>query len=140
MFFGVHLLLCSRDPEADLAFFRDVLEISAVDAGEGWLIFALPPAEMGIHPAEAPTLGKPAGQDLASGTVYLMCKSLPDTLTRLAAKGVQHTKIQEAGRGVVTSIALPAGGNLGLYEPHHPLALPSPSPPTPTSHLPVIPV
>jgi len=57
MFFGVHLLLYSRDPEADRAFFRDVLEISVVDAGHGWLIFALPPAELGIHPAEAPALG-----------------------------------------------------------------------------------
>ncbi len=90
MFFGVHLLLYSSDPEADCAFFRDVLEISAVDAGEGWLIFALPPAEMGIHPAEAPMFIKQAGQDLASGT-------------------------------------LPGGGNLGLYEPHHPLAIQTPA-------------
>jgi len=125
MFFGVHLLLYSRDPEADRAFFRDVLEISVVDAGHGWLIFALPPAELGIHPAEAPALGKPLAQDLASGTVYMMCKNLAHTLAMLEAKGVQHTEIREAGWGVVTSIGLPGGGNLGLYEPHHPLAIPS---------------
>ena len=127
MFFGVHLLLYSRDPEADRAFFRDVLEITAVDVGHGWLIFALPPAEMGIHPAEAPTVGKTAGQDLASGSVYMMCKNLADTLALLAAKGVQHTEVTETGWGIVTSIGLPGGGNLGLYEPRHPLAIPSPA-------------
>ena len=127
MFFGVHLLLYSRDPEADRAFFREVLEISAVDAGHGWLSFALPPAEMGIHPVEAPASGTPAGQDLASGTIYMMCKDLKNTLAQLAAKGVPHNEIQEAGWGVVTSIGLPGGGTLGLYQPRHPLAIPSPA-------------
>jgi len=128
MFFGVHLLLNSRDPVADRAFFRDVLEIPAIDAGEGWLIFALPPAEMGIHPADTPSSTTHAGQDLASGTVYLMCESLTKTVDRLSAKGVEHTPVEEAGWGVVTSIGLPGGGKLGLYEPHHPLAT---APPTP---------
>jgi catechol 2,3-dioxygenase-like lactoylglutathione lyase family enzyme len=127
MFFGVHLLLYSRDPEADRAFFRDVLGFTAVDVGHGWMIFAMPPAEMAVHPSETPTSVAHVGQDLASGTVYLMCNNLAETLVQLQAKGVQHGEIQEARWGVVTSIPLPGGGNLGLYEPRHPLAIPSPA-------------
>jgi hypothetical protein len=119
---GVHLLLNSCNPEADRAFFRDVLNFPHVDSGEGWLIFALPPAEMGIHPAEKNLTQPHAGQDLAAGTVYLMCDKLRDTLDSLAAKGVEHTQIQEAGWGVASSILLPGGAHLGLYEPHHALA------------------
>ncbi len=127
MFFGVHLLLMSRDPDADRAFFRDVLEITAVDAGEGWLIFAMPPAEMGVHSADTPVTTKQAGQDIVSATVYMMCASLKTTIARLTVKGVAHSEIQEAGWGMVTSIPLPGGGRLGLYEPRHPLAIPSPA-------------
>jgi hypothetical protein len=118
---GVHLLL-SANPEADRAFFRDVLNFPHVDAGEGWLIFALPPSEVGIHPAEENLTHPHAGQDLAASTMYLMCDSLSETLHDLAAKGVDHTEIQEAGWGVVSSIRLPGGANLGLYEPRHALA------------------
>jgi hypothetical protein len=113
MFFGVHLLL----------FSRDVLEVSAMDAGEGWLIFKLPPAEMGVHPADTPAVTTHAGEDLASATVYLMCENLNRTIDLLSAKGVEHTPIQEAGWGVVTSIVLPGGGKLGIYQPRHPLAI-----------------
>ena len=127
MFFGVHLLLHSRDPEADRAFFRDVLEIPAIDAGEGWLIFTLPPAEMGIHPADATSAATDGGQSLANGTVYLMCENLAHTIDRLAAKGVAHAPVREAGWGVVASIDLPGGGKLGIYEPHHPLAIAPPA-------------
>jgi hypothetical protein len=123
MFIGVHLLIYSSSPEADLAFFRDVLEMPAVDAGEGWLIFALPPAEMGVHPAETPSFTRHAGQDLSSATVYLMCEDLQKTLDALAARQVQHTEVHEAEWGIATSIRLPGGGQLGLYEPHHPLAI-----------------
>src|SRR5215469_4185624 len=110
MFFGTHLLLYSRDPEADRAFLRDVLEIPAVDAGEGWLIFAMPPAEMGIHPGE--TQVEHAGANLAVGTVYLMCRDLHGTMKKLETKGVICGPIQEAGWGVVTSIPLPGGSGL----------------------------
>jgi catechol 2,3-dioxygenase-like lactoylglutathione lyase family enzyme len=120
MFFGVHLLLYSSDPEADRAFVRDVLEFPAVDAGHGWLIFALPPAEMAIHPADS---APAAGQDLAAAKVYLMCENLAQATDRLTAKGIAHAEIQEARWGTVTSIALPGGGRVGLYEPHHPLAI-----------------
>jgi hypothetical protein len=119
---GVHLLLNSVNPQADRAFFRDVLNFPHLDAGEGWLIFALPPAEMGIHPAEKDLTQPHAGQNLAAATVYLMCDHLRETLDLLAAKGVEHTEIQDAGWGVASSIRLPGGAHLGLYEPHHALA------------------
>jgi hypothetical protein len=122
MIHGVHLLLNSINPEADRAFFRDVLNFPHVDAGEGWLIFALPPAEVGIHPAEKHLTQPHAGQNLAAATVYLMCDSLRETIDLLTAKGVDHTEIQEAGWGIASSIRLPGGSQLGLYEPHHLLA------------------
>ncbi len=122
MIHGVHLLLNSVDPEADRAFFRDVLNFPHVDAGEGWLIFALPPAEVGIHPAEQNVTQLHAGQNLAAATVYLICDNLRETLDSLATKGVEHTEFQEAGWGVASSIRLPGGAHVGLYEPRHPLA------------------
>jgi hypothetical protein len=120
---GVHLLLASSNPDADRAFFRDVLGFTHVDAGEGWLIFALPPTEMGIHPAEKNLTQLHADQNLAAGTVYLMCDNLRETLDSLASRGVEHTEIQNAGWGIASSIPLPGGAHLGLYEPHHPLAI-----------------
>jgi len=123
MIFGTHLLLYSRDPEADRAFFRNVLGFPHVDSGGGWLIFALPPAEMGIHPAEDNLTQGHAGQDLATGTLYLMCDHLSGTLEELAEKGVGHTELREAEWGVATSIRLPGGASLGLYEPRHALAV-----------------
>ena len=123
MIFATHLLLYSRDPEADRAFFRDVLAFPYVDAGEGWLIFALPPAELGVHPAEENLTQAQAEQNLATGTLYLMCDKLGQTLEELAAKGVAHTEIHEAEWGVATSIRLPGGANLGIYEPRHAVAV-----------------
>ena len=123
MIIGTHLLLYSRDPEADRAFFRDVLGFSHVDSGGGWLIFRLPPAEMGIHPAEANLTQPHAGHDLATGTMYLLCSPLKETLATLSAKGVDHTELQEAEWGIATSIRLPGGASLGLYEPKHALAV-----------------
>jgi hypothetical protein len=114
-------LIYSVDAEADRAFFRDVLEMPAVDAGRGWLIFALPPAELAVHPAETPPPAKPGDQ--AAETFYLMCENLQTTLAALTARQVQHTQIHEERWGTVTSIRLPGGGKLGLYEPHHPLAI-----------------
>jgi hypothetical protein len=127
MIFATHLLLYSRDPEADRTFFRDVLAFPHVDAGEGWLIFALPPAEMGVHPAEENLTRAHADQNLATVTLYLMCDKLNDTLEELAARGVVHTEIHEAEWGVATSIRLPGGTNLGIYEPRHAVAVKSSS-------------
>jgi len=123
MIFGTHLLLYSRDAEADRAFFRDVLRFPQVDAGEGWLIFAMPPAEIGVHPAGHNQAESLAGQDLASATVYLMCDKLDATLEDLDVMGVEHTAIAQAGWGMTTSIRLPGGAHLGLYEPRHPVAV-----------------
>jgi len=125
MIIGTHLLLYSLDPDADRAFFRDVLGFSHVDAGGGWLIFELPPAEMGIHPADKNLTQTHAGHELATGTLYLLCSPLAETLDKLAAKGVDHTELREAEWGVATSIRLPGGSSLGLYEPKHALALKS---------------
>ena len=121
--YGVHLLLFSRDPEADRAFFRDVLSWRFVDAGEGWLIFSLPPAELGIHPGDGNPAQHHAGQDPMAATVYLMCGDLRSTVEWLTAKGAPCTEIHDAGWGVTTPLRLPSGANLGLYEAHHPLAI-----------------
>ena len=123
MIFGTHLLLYSRDPEADRAFFRDVLGFDYVDSGGGWLIFGLPPAEMGIHPAEENLTQGHARQELATGTLYLMCDDLDKTLADLDGKGVAHSELREAEWGVATSVRLPGGSNLGIYQPRHEVAV-----------------
>src|ERR1700738_2806706 len=121
MFFGVHLLLHSRDPEADRAFFRDVLEIPAIDAGEGWLVFTLPPAEMGIHPAAATSAATDGGQSLANGTVYLMCENLAHTIDRLAAKGGAHAPVREGGWGGAPQRGPAGSGKPGLLRATSPV-------------------
>ncbi len=119
MFFATHLVLYSRDAEADRAFLRDVLGLSAIDAGEGWLIFRLPPAEMGVHPGA----GLADGQGTAAATFYLMCHDLEAAIAALAGKDVTCGPVHQAGWGSVTTIPLPGGGTLGLYQPHHPMAV-----------------
>jgi hypothetical protein len=103
----------SADADADRAFFRDVLGYSSVDAGHGWLIFALPPAELAVHPVEG------AG----SHELYLMCDDLMAEMEALALKGVSCSGVEEARWGSLTKIALPGGGEVGLYEPRHPSPL-----------------
>ena len=120
---GVHLLLYSRDPEADRAFFRDVLGFRSVDAGEGWLIFALPPAEAGIHPGDGMFVQTHADHQLAGSIIYLMCDDLRATMRELNAKGATTTETVEAGWGITTTVRLPGGAGLGLYEPRHMTAL-----------------
>ncbi|MBS1802513.1 MAG: extradiol dioxygenase [Acidobacteria bacterium] len=120
---GAHLLLCSRDPDADRAFFRDILGFSSVDAGEGWLIFAMPPAELGIHPGDGNFVEHHADHELSGAILYLMCDNLEQTLESLHNKGVQSTPAVQAGWGVTTTIRLPGGGGLGLYQPRHATAL-----------------
>jgi catechol 2,3-dioxygenase-like lactoylglutathione lyase family enzyme len=120
---GVHLLLYSRDPEADRAFFRDVLGFSSVDAGEGWLIFALPPAEMGIHPGDGRFVECLANHEISGSVIYLMCDDLGATMESLKSKGAETTEIVQAGWGITTTVRLPGGGGLGLYQPRHATAL-----------------
>jgi len=105
--------LYSKDASADRAFFRRVLEFSSVDAGHGWSIFAVPPAEMAVHPAE-----ENGGQEL-----YFMCDDLKSEISALEKKGVRCSEVQEARWGSVTKIRLPGGGSVGLYQPKHPTAL-----------------
>ncbi|KRA32379.1 MULTISPECIES: VOC family protein [unclassified Nocardioides] len=118
MITGSHLMLFSRDPEADRTFFAEVLGQPHVDAGGGWLIFKLPPAEVAMHPADGPADGPP-GQEL-----YLLCDDVAGTVAELRAKGVEFTQeISDERWGRVTRFRLPGGAEVGLYEPHHPLAI-----------------
>lgn len=122
MITGTHLLLYSTDPDADRAFFRDVLAFHSVDAGGGWLIFALPPAEMGVHAANGPFVQRHADHDMTGVVLYLMCDDLHSMVKALQAKNVACSKIEAADWGKVTSVALPSGGRIGLYQPTHPTA------------------
>lgn len=116
MITGIHALLYSKDADAVRVLFRDVLGFSAVDAGRGWLIFALPPAELGIHPVEE------SGE--ARAELYLMCDNVESTISELRNKGVEIARpVSDQGWGRVTAVRLPGGGELGLYEPRHPTAL-----------------
>jgi len=90
-FTGAHVLFYSRNPEADRAFFRDVLELRAIDIGHGWLIFGLPPAEAAMHPIDGEFSQRHAGHEMIGALVYLMCDDLRATITALAAKNVTCT-------------------------------------------------
>ena len=113
MIFGAHVIVYSRDAAADRAFFRDVLGLTSVDAGHDWLIFALPPAELAVHPG---------GED-ASGELYFMCDDLRKEIETLESKGVRCADVEEASWGSVTRIDLPGGGRIGLYQPRHTTAI-----------------
>jgi len=106
---GMHALIYSRDAAADRAFIRDVLGFPWVDAGAGRLFFALPPTELGVHEAESN--GK--------HELYLMCDDVNAEVARLAARGVSCAPVSDEGWGLLTTIRLPGGGDLGLYEPRH---------------------
>jgi hypothetical protein len=112
MITGMHAIVHSRDADADRAFFRDVLELASVDAGGGWLIFAAPPSEVAFHPAETNDRHE----------LYLMCNDVNAEVRRLAGRGVACGPITDEGWGLLTSIKLPGGGDLGLYQPRHALA------------------
>ena len=110
MISGIHAIIFSPAADAVRAFFRDTLSLEHVDAGDGWLVFALPPAELAVHPSEA-----------SRHELYLMCDDLDTTLTELEAKGVQPVgPISERTWGRVTSVGLPDGSEIGLYQPTHP--------------------
>ncbi|GAA1229840.1 hypothetical protein GCM10009665_20350 [Kitasatospora nipponensis] len=107
---GGHVIIHSRDAEADRAFFRDVLEYPHVDVGGGWLIFKLPPTELAVHPTQGPE----------SQELYLMCDDVDATVRTLTAKGVEFTRpVTDARWGRLTGFRLPGGGEVGLYEPRH---------------------
>jgi hypothetical protein len=113
MFSGAHVILYSQDAEADRAFIKDVLRFPHVDAGHGWLIFKLPPAEVAVHPTDGPPQHE----------FYLMCDDLDAVLADLAAAGVETTRsVTEERWGRLTAIRLPSGSELPLYQPLHPIA------------------
>jgi len=123
MIFGAHFLLYSKDPDADRAFFHDVLGFRSVELNGGWLIFALPPAELAVHPAGDNFVQSHAGQDLLGAILYLMCDDLPALVRSLEEKNVSCSAFQEAPWGTSTTVRLPSGGEIGLYQPTHPTAL-----------------
>ena len=106
---GAHIIIYSRDAESDRAFFKDVLRFPSVDAGHGWLIFALPPSEVAYHPADENNDHK----------LYLMCDDLRATISELSRQQVACSEPQEVSWGLLTTISLPGGGELGLYQPKH---------------------
>jgi catechol 2,3-dioxygenase-like lactoylglutathione lyase family enzyme len=113
MISGAHMIVYSKDAEADRAFFRDVLGFASVEAGHGWLIFAMPPAEAAFHPSDANDVRE----------LYFMCEDLNVEMAALAEKGVRCSDVQEARWGSITKIQLPGGGKVGLYQPKHPTAI-----------------
>ena len=120
---GSHVIVFSRDPEADRAFFADVLEQPHVDAGGGWPIFKLPPAELAVHPSDGPAGDGPAGDGPAGHELYFMCDDVEATMRDLRARGVEFTQdISEERWGRLTRFRLPGGGEVGMYEPRHPRA------------------
>ncbi len=109
MIIGAHAILYSTNPAADRAFFRDVLHLTHVDVGEGWLIFGLPLAEVAIHPAD-----QSGGQEL-----YLLCDEIETFIQEMTMRGISCTPIQSQSWGWLTQITLPGGGQLGVYQPRH---------------------
>jgi catechol 2,3-dioxygenase-like lactoylglutathione lyase family enzyme len=109
---GAHIVVYSASPDADREFFRDVLGYPHVDAGGGWLIFKLPPAELAVHPSDSST----------DHELFLMCDDLDETTTALRANGVDFDEITHARWGHITQFRLPGGSRVGVYEPLHPRA------------------
>ena len=109
MIHGAHVIIYSKDSDADRAFFRDVLRYPSVDAGHGWLIFALPPAEVAVHPSEQNDVHE----------LFLMCDDVQAFMDDMKAKNVTCSPIDEQRWGSITRLTLPGGGKLGVYQPKH---------------------
>jgi catechol 2,3-dioxygenase-like lactoylglutathione lyase family enzyme len=113
MITGAHVIVYTKDAEADRSFFRDVLGFQSVDAGHGWLIFALPPGEAAFHPSE----------NNGPHELYFVCDNLKLEMAALTKKGVRCSAVHEERWGSITKMRLPGGGEIGLYQPKHPTAL-----------------
>jgi hypothetical protein len=109
MIIGSHVIIYSKDSDADRAFFRDILQLGSVDVGEGWLIFGLPPSELAVHPS--------GNNDLHE--LYLMCDDVEAFVREMRAREITCSEIQDQGWGLLTSLTLPGGGKLGVYQPRH---------------------
>jgi hypothetical protein len=125
MLTGAHVLLYTDKPEEDRAFFRDVLEFPSIDIGHGWMLFKLPPAEAALHPADGDNTQAHGGRHLLGAVLYLMCDDLQAVIKKLETRQVKFSPPEEAPWGIKTTIKLPSGGELGLYQPKHPTALSS---------------
>ncbi len=106
---GAHCIVYSTDADADRAFLGDVLGLPHVDAGDGWLIFRLPPAEVAVHPSDADGVHE----------LYLMTDDVAGLVASLARRGVETSPVADRGWGLLTEVTLPGGGKLGIYEPRH---------------------
>ena len=114
---GAHMLLYTPEPDQLRAVLRDVFNFRHVDAGDGWLIFGLPPSELGVHPAEG------TGRDAVQHQISFMCDDIGATVRELRAKGVDLSEPQDHGYGLVTYATLPGGVMVQVYEPRHKLAI-----------------
>jgi hypothetical protein len=119
MITGAHFLLYSEDPQADRAFFSNVLEFRSIDLGEGWLLFALPPAELALHPGSGDFVQMHAEHPMLGAVLYLVCDDLRSMMQSLEGKGVACATPVEADWGISTSLRLPSGGEIGVYQPSH---------------------
>src|SRR3954468_24922151 len=106
---GAHAIIYSSDAEADKAFFRDTLQLPHVDVGHGWLIFALPPSELAVHPHETSKAHE----------IYFMCDDINLFAETMRAQGRPCTEPQDQGWGVLSNLTLPGGGTIGVYQPRH---------------------
>jgi len=109
MITGAHSIIYSKNPEADRAFLRDVLRLPNVDVGQGWLIFGLPPAEVAIHPSD----------ENNQHEFYLMCDDIEAFVTQMKKSGIDCGAVDDQGWGLLSQLALPGGGKLGVYQPRH---------------------
>jgi hypothetical protein len=109
MITGAHSIIYSKNPEADRAFLRDVLQLTSVDVGQGWLIFGLPPAEVAVHPSDENSVHE----------FYLMCDDIEAFAAQMKKKGIACGPVDDQGWGLLSRLTLPGGGELGVYEPRH---------------------
>jgi hypothetical protein len=114
MITGAHSVIFSTNPELDRAFLRDVLKLTSVDVGAGWLIFGLPPAEVAVHPSDQNDMHE----------FYLMCDDIQSFVSAMAMHNIACEPVQDQRWGLLTQVTLPGGGKLGVYQPRH--ARPSP--------------
>lgn len=123
MITGTHILFYSTNAEADRAFLRDVLGLKHVDAGHGWLIFAMPPAEAAVHPANKDQAQPHLDGDMLGASIYLMCDDVNVVVRMLEEKNVKCAPLQKENWGLRTAVPLPSGGKIGIYQPMHPTAI-----------------
>ena len=109
MIIGAHSIIYTKNPEADRAFFRDVLKLPNVDVGGGWLVFGLPPAEVAMHPSEKNNVHE----------FYLLCDDVKEFLKEMRKNKIEFGPVHNEGWGLLTQISLPGGGKLGVYQPRH---------------------